>query len=200
MDQPTILTVIITIVSTVGVVFGGSFGIKLLEKASDNDARKAKAATDAKLAAGEATATASKLQFADNEQARIWLREQLDERDAELKGLRERERLLLERVGSLAEQVARQEERSNAQGLQITELQKSVEKWNMAYDKMERERDLYRDQKHDSDKALTPAVLKASILERDLAARDQEIERLKGQIAALARGQSGLSFDERDLS
>jgi chromosome segregation ATPase len=187
MDQPTIFTVIITIVSTVGVLLGGKFGVTLLERLSDQDARQAKAVADEKATNSEATATASRLQFADNEQARIWLREQLDERDAELRGLRERERLLLERVGSLAEQVARQEERSVAQAVQITALQQSVEKWNTAYEKMEKERDMYRDAKHDSDNALSPAILKASILERDVAAKDAEIERLKGQLEAVAK-------------
>jgi chromosome segregation ATPase len=196
MDQPTVLTAAISIVSTVCVLLGGAFGKGLIEKWGDRDAWKAKSAAEARQAASAAEATASKLKFEDNEQARQWLREQLDERDAELRDFRKRERELLERVGGLAEQVARQEERSAAQAAQIQQLQILVEKYGTDYVELKAERDQYRDEKHDAMNQLAPLVLKAGLLEREIAAKNAEIEQLKGQVAAI----SAASTPERILS
>lgn len=171
MSEQTIVTIIATLVA----LFSGLFGQKLLDRWFERDKRLDESEDDER-----------KRQFADNEQARRWLSEQLAGRDEELRVARERVLALLTQVGELAAQVARQEERSNAQAAQIEELKVSVAKWNVDYQDMRAERDMYRDAKHDADNKLTPAVLKAQLTERDLASARQEIERLHGQIAALS--------------
>lgn len=166
---------IVTIVSTVVALLGGAFGVKLLDKWFDRDRLRT-----------ETLDHSHQREFADNEQARKWLQEQLRDRDAELDELRKSERTLLERVGILAEQVARQEERSVAQARQIELLQASVEKWGSDYADMKSERDAYRTQKHDADNKLTPVLLRATIAERDLIVKEQEIERLREQLITAA--------------
>lgn len=167
---------IVTLALAIIALFGGAFGVKLLDKWFDRD-----------KARSESMGAAHEREFADNEQARRWLQEQLRDRDGELEGLRKSERALLERVGQISEQMARLEERSAAQALQITALQQSVAKWGADYAEMKAERDAYRDQKHTADNKLTSFTLRAQIAERDLAARDQEIERLRGQVDAITR-------------
>lgn len=165
---------VVTIALAVLGLFGGAFGVKLLDKWFDRD-RQRTASLD----------VSHQREFADNEQARHWLQEQLKDRDSELDELRKSERELLLRVGNLAEQVGRQEERTLAQAGQIQILQDSVAKWGADYAEMKTERDLYRDQKHAAENKATAESLRAQLAARDLLARDQEIERLTGQVAAL---------------
>jgi chromosome segregation ATPase len=168
MDQ-TIVSIVVAVVG----LFGGAFGIKLLDKWSELAKRK-----------DEAAATEDARAFADSESARVWLREELRERDGELRAVKDSERTLLKHVGELTAQVARQEERSAAQAIQITALQEAMTKLGSDYLEMKTERDEYRDQKHELTNRLTGESIRAQLAERDLAARDQEIERLRAQLAA----------------
>jgi chromosome segregation ATPase len=178
MNEATLYGVVLAVIG----LLGGAFGSKLLDRWSEQARIRAKADGDSQSG-----------QFTDSEQARKWLREQLaerdaklEERDAEIRELRVREMALLERVGHLAEAVARQEERLTSQAQQLTALGASVAKVGGEYQKMEAERDRYRDEKHDAVSALTAESLRRQMADRELAARDEEIARLKGQLAAMA--------------
>lgn len=162
------------ILGLIGLV-GGAFGTKLLDRWFERDKRLDDAEGDEK-----------KRQFADNEQARKWLSEQLAHRDAELQKVRESERALLQRVGELAAQVARQEERTNAQAGQIADLQKAVSRWEAENREIKAERDDYRAAKHDVENRLTAESLKRQKAEIEGDRMAQEIERLRGQVAALS--------------
>jgi chromosome segregation ATPase len=165
-------SILVGIVSSIVGLLAGGFGKTLLDRWFERDKQRT-----------ELKATSESRDFEDNEQARRWLHDQLAERDAEVAQLRTSERGLLERVGHLAEQVARHDERSQAQAAQIQVLSDSVAKLGDEYTKLEAERNLYRDQKHEVDNKLAGAVLRANLAERDVVARDQEIERLRGQLA-----------------
>lgn len=168
-------TPIVTIVLAVIALLGGAFGSRLLDRWFDRNKVQM-------LSAGER----EQREFADNEQARRWLQEQLRERDEELQTLRANEIKLLTRVGELGERVGRHDERSSAQGKEIQALQKAVEKLGMDYSEMKGERDLYRKAKHEADNQLTSFSLRAQLAEREVVALKQEIDQLKGQLAALA--------------
>jgi chromosome segregation ATPase len=165
---------IVSIITTVAALLGGAFGIKLVDKWSELVKRK-----------DEAAATEDARAFTDSEHARIWLREELRERDEELRAVKDSERTLLKHVGELTAQVARQEERSAAQATQILALQEAMSKLGTDYLEMKGERDAYREQKHEAENKLSAELLRAKLAERDLSARDQEIERLRTQVAGL---------------
>lgn len=152
-------------------ILGGAFGKTLLDRWFDRDRQQS-----------EQTGDRTKRAFADNEQARVWLREQLDDRDEELVKVRESERELLRKVGDLAAQVARQEERTNAQSTRIDDLSQLVAKLGADYAEMKSERDHYRDAKHDIENKLTGESLRRQLVERDNATLIQELERLRGQL------------------
>lgn len=162
------------IVTAVIALLSGAFGRDLVTWWRDRDKARA-------VAAG----TESQRAFTDSEQARAWLRAQLDERDDELKAVREQERKLLAQVGELAALVARQDERINAQAARIDDLSTMVTRLGADYTEMKVERDTYRAAKHDAENRLTAELLRAQLAQRDLTARDQEIERLRGQIDTL---------------
>jgi chromosome segregation ATPase len=168
--DPTVVSIVVAVVG----LFSGAFGIKLVDKWSDLVKRK-----------DEAAATEDARAFTDSEHARVWLREELRERDEELRAVKDSERTLLKHVGELTAQVARQEERSAAQATQILALQQAMAKLGSDYLEMKTERDEYREAKHDLTNRLTGESLKAQLAERDLAARDLEIERLRTQVAGL---------------
>lgn len=183
--------VVQAILGTIGVVLSGAGAKRLINHwlARERDRLKLAEATtkDRLVAAGEKR----RLLAADNEQRASMLHEMVDERDIELKEIRARELLREREMSDVRSQLARLEERSTSQALQIAALQAEVARWNHDYedmkaerDSMKAERDEYRQQKHDADNKLTPAVLKASVLERDLAARDAEIARMRGQLSA----------------
>lgn len=171
---------IVTIVSVVCALFGGLFGQKLLDRWFDRDKTNA-----------ESSGQRETREFADNEQARRWLQEQLKARDADLHTLRDNETKLLTRVGDLAERLGRFEERANAQAKEISALQDGVGKLGADYQEMKAERDAYREAKHDADNKLTAAILGRERAERELKARDAEIERLRGQMDAIRPIQGG---------
>lgn len=154
------------VLAVIGLL-GGVFGKTLLDRAFDR------------------VGSQSQRSFTDNEQARVWLREQLDEAEKELRAVRENERALLARVGDLAAQVARQEERTNAQTARIDDLSATVARLGADYVEMKAERDRYRDQKHDVDNRLTAESLGRQLAERDRAMQAQEIERLRGQLEGI---------------
>lgn len=172
-------------------LLGGAFGKTLLDRWFDRDRDRLRQAGQASERQAKHASIEHGRQFADNEQARLWLREQLDERDTDLANLRQSERDLLKRVGELAAQVARQEERSTAQALRIDDLSATVARLGADYAEMKSERDQYRDQKHAVENKLTGETLGRQLAEREVAARDQEIERLHGQIAALSAPKEG---------
>lgn len=165
---------LVTVVTVLGSVVGGGFAVTLLNRWFDRDKQRTDQAGTVEIRT-----------FADNEQARLWLREQLDESDKELVKVRESERALLKQVGELAAQVARQEERTNAQSARIDDLSTTVARLGADYVEMKAERDQYRDQKHAAENRLTVESTKRQLAERDLVARDEEIARLRGQIAAM---------------
>jgi chromosome segregation ATPase len=165
---------IVQIVTVVVALLGGVFGRSLLDWWRDRDKAQA-----------EATGSATQRVFADNEQARIWLRAQLDESEQELKAVREREHALMLQVADLATLGARNEERLNAQAVLIDEMRAQMGKLGADYAEIKRERDDYRSAKHDSDNKLTAESLRAQLALKDIALKDAEIERLKGQITAL---------------
>lgn len=135
MSEQTLLTVIATITA----LLGGLFGQKLLDRWFDRDTQKG-------IMAGRRI----EREFTDNEHARIYLTEQLDEQAKELKSVRDSER-------QLAAQVARLEERANAQAAQIALL-------TVAISEIRTERDEYRNGKREA---------------------EQEIHRLREQVAAM---------------
>ena len=107
-------------------LLGGVTGQKLLDRWFDRD----KVRRDAASVLDTRT-------FSDNEHARTWLAQQLQESDADVKALRAQERELLKQVSDLAAQVARQEERLKAQAERITTLERDVAQ-------LQTERDSYR--------------------------------------------------------
>lgn len=168
MDQTAL-----TIITTVAALLGGAFGVKLLDKWFERAKDQADDQDDER-----------KREFTDNEQARAWLQTQLGTRDAQLTAVRDSERGLLLDVKTLAEQVARLEERTAAQAIQITALQAAVAKWGSDYLEVKAERDGYRDAKHAVGNQLTAATLRAELAERDIVARNIEIDRLRVQVAS----------------
>lgn len=164
--------IVVPLITTIAALLGGAFGVKLLDRWFDRNKVQM-------ISAGER----EQREFADNEQARRWLQEQLKERDEELHTLRANEISLLKQVGELAERLGRHDERANAQGKEIQALQAAVEKIGADYREMKAERDEYRAAKHDADNKLTAAMLRAQLAEREVKARDAEVERLKGQLS-----------------
>lgn len=160
------------ILSIIGLLGAGGLGKTLMDRWSERDRLRA-----------QSDGNNQSLRFTDNEQARLWLRAQLDEAEKELRLVRESERTLLARVGELAAMVARQEERTNAQAARIDDLSAAMTRLDTAYAKMETERDQYRQEKHDAENKLTPLTLRASMAERDLAAKDAEIARLQERLS-----------------
>ncbi len=167
---------VVTIVSVVCALLGGMFGQKLLDRWFDR----------ARLQTEQAGAQSSR-SFADNEQARVWLRTQLDERDDELKLVRDSERKLFTEVSELRAQVARQEERTAAQTSRIDDLAARMATLGADYAEMKSERDAYRSDKHELLNKLTVEHGFRQMAEKDLEIARQEIERLKGEVAALAK-------------
>jgi chromosome segregation ATPase len=165
---------IVQIVTVVVALLGGVFGRSLLDWWRDRGKQQAEVAV----------ATNQRV-FADNEQARIWLRAQLDESEQELKAVREREHALMLQVAELATLGARNEERLNAQAVLIDEMRTQMTKLGVDYAEIKRERDDYRNGKHDADNKLTAESLRAQLALKDIALKDAEIERLRGQVAAL---------------
>lgn len=166
---------IVQLVTVIVALLGGVFGRSLLDWWRDRDKQNA-----------ELSGTAQMRVFADNEQARVWLRDQLAESENELKKVREHERELMTQVADLATLGARNEERINAQAIQIEKLEATFAKLGADYDEMKAERDAYRQSKHDAENKLTAESLRAQLAQRDLVIKDAEIERLKGQLDALA--------------
>ena len=173
MDGRDIVTVILAVLG----LLGGAFGVKFLDRWFDRERRRSELADKTEG-----------LVFADNEQARIWLRQQLDERDDELKVVRENERKLLSEVGKLAAQVARQEALLTAQGQQIVELRAAVERQGESYAKAAAERDLFREKVTDLTARLATESSLRQLLEKDILARDIEIEHLSDRIKTLRGG------------
>lgn len=164
---------IVTVVTILGSLLGGAFGVKLLDRWFDRDRQLA-----------EQSGAQTQRAFADNEQARIWLRTQLDEAEKELRAVRENERALMVRMGELAAQVARQEERTNAQAARIDDLSTTVARLGADYAEMKAERDSYRDAKHAAENRLTTEILGRQLAEKDRTSLAQEVERLRGQLDA----------------
>lgn len=177
--------VILAIVATLGAVLTGAAGKRLIDRyfAREHErARLSEAVTrDGIAAAGETR----KLRAADNEQRAAMLAAMLEDRDRELREIREREIRLREDMSDIKAQMARLEERSAAQAKEIAALQADVARWNEDYDEMKRERDEYRTAKHESDNKLTAESLSRQMAEREVVALKQENEQLRGQIAAL---------------
>jgi septal ring factor EnvC (AmiA/AmiB activator) len=144
---------IVQIVTLVLAVVGGAFGRDVLKWFRDRDKTQA-----------DLSVTATQRVFADNEQARIWLRGQLDESEKDLKSVREHERELMVQVADLATQGARNEERLNAQAVQIEKLEAMFAKLGTDYAEMKAERDAYRNAKHDADGRLAPALARNQLL------------------------------------
>lgn len=163
---------IVAIVLAIIALLGGMFGQKLLDRWFDREKRRSDHAGNETMRS-----------FADNEQARVWLREQLDESEKDLKVVRENERALLTKVGDLAAQVAGLVERANAQAQQIDELKSAVARWDQDYSEMKAERDAYRAEKHDAMNRLTAEALARQLAEKDLAVAKQEIDRMRGQLS-----------------
>lgn len=169
-------------------LFSGVFGKTLLDRWFDREGQRLKARQEMDQQRAMTSERASDRAFIVDDAARAWLREQLDERDEELRAVRSHERELMIQVADLAAAVARQEERSNAQARRIDDLSAQMAKLGADYAKMEAERDSYRDAKHDLENKLTPLSARLQLAEREVAAKVEEIERLRGQLeAALAR-------------
>lgn len=164
-----------TIALAVLTLLGGAFGTKMLDRWFDRNKVQLEAAGEER-----------KLVFSDNEQARRFLQEQLAASDKELQQLRSNEITLLKQMGELAAKVARQEERSDAQAKEIQALQTAAARWGADYVEMKTERDAYRTAKHDADQVLTSERLGRQLSEREVIALKQEIDQLKGQLAAMA--------------
>ena len=165
---------IVQIVTLILAVVGGAFGRDVIKWWRDRDKQQADLVGNSQLRV-----------FADNEQARIWLREQLTESENDLKVVRQHERELMTQVADLATLGARNEERINAQAVQIEKLESSFAKLGADYAEMKQERDTYRQAKHDAENKLTAESLRAQLAQRDIVIKDAEIERLRGQLEAL---------------
>jgi chromosome segregation ATPase len=180
MNESTIYGVVFALVTGVLGLLGGSFGSKLLDRGAERDKARDRAADEARGAT-----------LADNEHARRWYGKELDERDTELRGMRDHERELTSQVADLAARLARHEERATAQAVQIEEMKRQIAEWHHTYDEIKAERNQYRDRSHDLANQLTPLLGRMQLAERELAARDEEIARLKGQLAAVTGSKEG---------
>lgn len=185
MNDTSLGGVILGVVSTLGLLLGGVFGKTLLNRWFARERDKLKVAGDVQRETAKAENERRRDRAADNEQRADMAIRLLEERDDELKEARAYLQRQGEAMADVRAQVARLEERTAAQAIQIQALQASVSRWNEDYEKMEAERDAYRDAKHLAENKLTAALLEASMVKRDLAARDQEIERLKGQLSVI---------------
>jgi hypothetical protein len=67
----------------------------------------------------------------------------------------------------------------DAQGRELAVLQAAVAKLGLDYNEMKKERDLYRQQKHEADDRLAGLSLRAQLAEREVLARELIIENLK---------------------
>lgn len=177
--------VVLAIVSTVGVIFTGSFGKMLLTKWWANQQKKLQMSGDVVKEGQRVEGEKRKLLASDNEQRAQMLHDMLDQRDKELKEIQNRELKLREDMSDVKAQMARLEERSSAQAIQIEALQRDASRWGGEYKKMEAERDAYRVEKHDLSNQLTHALLRAERAEGKLETTQLEVDRLRTQIETL---------------
>lgn len=167
-------TLFLALITGVFGLLGGGFGIGLVNSWKERSKNQARVAETR----GKAIAT-------NEANAREWLTDQLKERDKEVEAVRLRELQMVQELGELKASIARLEEQLKGTLVQVDLLRSQSEKWGIDFSEMKKERDYYRDKKHDSDQRLTSESLRAQLSERNLVEAHKEIDRLKGQVEVL---------------
>lgn len=178
--DPTLGYIILTISLALITLAGGAAGQKALDRYF------AKAAADAKQVGDQ-----TKREFTDNEQARKFLADQLRDKEEELAEIRKSERELLRNQADTSRQLGEMTAQIKALGLQVDELREQAKKWGTDLAEMKKERDYYREAKHDTDQRVTSELLRVQLLERENKELRKDLDQTKGQLEAVLKGQVG---------